>query len=130
MDRLVVSNVVARPTRTLGSVFVIALGVLLVGVTIGLARGMLRAAGERESNVGAELIFQTSGSFGAGVAHVFVATGRLRISDREDRRCHRVEGVVFAHDIGENAGVASYPDVTGIRINEGRAPRRNARAGH
>ena len=51
MDNLVLANLVARPIRSLSSVIGIALGVVLILVTVGLARGMLLSSGQREGNV-------------------------------------------------------------------------------
>ena len=45
----------------------IALGVVLILVTVGLARGMLRSSGEREGNLRAEIVFLPPGGLGAGV---------------------------------------------------------------
>src|SRR6266436_9409283 len=63
MDSLVLSNVAHRPARTAVSVAGIALGVLLVVFTVGLAHGMLRARGLREANIGAEIMLRPSGTF-------------------------------------------------------------------
>ena len=51
MDNLVLANLVARPIRSLSSVIGIALGVVLILVTVGLARGMLLSSGQREGSV-------------------------------------------------------------------------------
>ena len=67
MDRLVTANIAERPTRAAASILGVAIGIVLIVVTSGLAKGMLRSTAERESNVGAELLFQPPGSFGAGV---------------------------------------------------------------
>ncbi len=67
MDNLVLANLVARPIRSLSSVIGIALGVVLILVTVGLARGMLLSSGQREGNVQAELVFLPPNGLGAGV---------------------------------------------------------------
>lgn len=64
MDSLIVSNMLHRPARTAVSVFGIGLGVLLIVFTVGLAHGVLRERGKRESNIGAEIILQPPGSIG------------------------------------------------------------------
>ena len=51
MDNLVLANLAARPIRSLTSIVGIALGVILILVTVGLARGMLLSSGEREGNL-------------------------------------------------------------------------------
>ena len=62
MDNLVFSNMLHRPARTVVSVLGIAIGVLLIVFTIGMANGTMRERAEREGNVGAEIIFSGSGS--------------------------------------------------------------------
>ena len=62
MDNLVTSNIRQRPIRTLVSVAGIALGVALVMLFTGLARGMSNDLQRRASNVRAELIFMRPGS--------------------------------------------------------------------
>jgi putative ABC transport system permease protein len=62
MDNLVVSNVRQRPIRTLVSVAGVALGVCLIMLFTGLARGMANDLQRRASNVRAEIIFTRPGS--------------------------------------------------------------------
>ena len=62
MDSLVLSNLAHRPARTAVSVAGIALGVLLVVFTVGLAHGLLRERGKREANIGAEIMLRPSGT--------------------------------------------------------------------
>ena len=68
MDNLVLANLAARPIRSLTSIIGIALGVILILVTVGLARGMLLSSGEREGNLRAELVFLPPSGFGAGIS--------------------------------------------------------------
>ena len=65
MDNLVTSNIRQRPIRTLVSVAGIALGVSLVMLFTGLARGMSNDLQRRATNVKAELIFMRPGAFQA-----------------------------------------------------------------
>ncbi len=62
MDNLVTSNIRQRPVRTLVSVAGIALGVSLIMLFTGLARGMSNDLQRRASNVRAELIFMRPGA--------------------------------------------------------------------
>ena len=62
MDNLVVSNVRQRPIRTLVSVAGVALGVCLVMLFTGLARGMSSDMQRRAANVRAEILFTRPGS--------------------------------------------------------------------
>ena len=62
MDNLVVSNIRQRPIRTLVSVAGVALGVCLVMLFTGLARGMSNDLQRRATNVRAEIIFTRPGA--------------------------------------------------------------------
>lgn len=62
MDNLVVSNIRQRPIRTFVSVAGVALGVCLVMLFTGLARGMSNDLQRRASNLRAEIIFTRPGS--------------------------------------------------------------------
>jgi putative ABC transport system permease protein len=61
MDNLIAANLRQRPLRTAISVAGVALGVILIMLFAGLARGMMRDASERQANVDAEIRF-ASGS--------------------------------------------------------------------
>src|SRR5215510_16607928 len=62
MDNLITSNIRQRPVRTLVSVAGIALGVCLVMLFTGLARGMSEDLQRRATNLRAEIIFTRPGS--------------------------------------------------------------------
>src|SRR4029079_322325 len=62
MDNLVTSNIRQRPILTLVRVAGIALGVSLIMLFTGLARGMSNDLQRRASNVRAELMFMRPGA--------------------------------------------------------------------
>ena len=62
MNSLIASNISQRPIRTLVSVAGIALGVCLVMLFTGLARGMSNDLKRRASNLRAEILFTRPGS--------------------------------------------------------------------
>ena len=62
MDNLVTSNIRQRPIRTLVSVAGVGLGVSLIMLFTGLARGMSNDLQRRATNVRAELIFMRPGA--------------------------------------------------------------------
>ena len=62
MYSFIAANLKQRPLRTGVSIFGVALGVILVVLTVGLARGMTRDAAERQGNVEAELRMYPSGN--------------------------------------------------------------------
>lgn len=74
MDNLVVSNIRQRPIRTLVSVAGVALGVCLVMLFTGLARGMSNDLQRRASNVRTEIIFTRPGSGGLTTSNANLST--------------------------------------------------------
>ena len=61
MDSLVTANVRQRPVRALVSAAGVALGVCLVMLFTGLARGLSNDLERRSQNLKAELVFSRSG---------------------------------------------------------------------
>jgi putative ABC transport system permease protein len=62
MDSLIAANIRQRPVRTAISMFGVALGVILIVLTVGLARGLMRDFSERQQNIDAEIKFLAGGS--------------------------------------------------------------------
>jgi putative ABC transport system permease protein len=129
MDSLVLSNIAHRPARTAVSILGTGVGVLLIVFTVGLAHGVLRERGRRESNIGAEIMIRASGSlsFSGGSPFVLPASRAREIA--------AVAGVRAATPIGQtldrsDTGFGSrlidgiefddYAKLTGAAIREGR----------
>ena len=130
MDSLVLSNLAHRPARTVVSIAGIALGVLLVVFTVGLAHGLLRERGKREANIGAEIMVRPSGTIGLSGAQPFT----IPLSHVAD--VARIPGVRAAVPIGQfldksDTGFGSrliegipfdqYSALNNLTIKEGRA---------
>ena len=128
MDNLVTSNIRQRPIRTLVSVAGIALGVSLVMLFTGLARGMSNDLQRRASNVRAELMFMRPGA-----VQLTAMTGNL--DTRYVERLKAIDGIeealpVYRHIFQGSRGFGfeqidgvewdSYASVNGINIVEGR----------
>jgi putative ABC transport system permease protein len=128
MDSLVLSNMSHRPARTIVSILGIGIGVLLIIFTVGLANGVLRERGQRESNINAEIMVRASGTFSMSGSQPFA----LPVSRAQELA--RVEGVRTAVPIGQNIvssdrGFGSrlvdgipfdeYAALTGLTIKEG-----------
>jgi putative ABC transport system permease protein len=129
-ENLVFSNVLHRPARTFVSILGIAVGVLLIVFTVGLANGTIRKQAQREANVGAEIMFRASGSIGMSGSESF----RLPITLA--RELTNIEGVKAAVAIGQNTVSApdskqgsrlvdgvnfdAYAQMAGLQIVEGR----------
>jgi putative ABC transport system permease protein len=58
MWHLVFSNILKRPTRTIVSMVAVALGVVLLLVSVGLSYGQLTDQAERQQRIGGDLILQ------------------------------------------------------------------------
>jgi putative ABC transport system permease protein len=127
-DSLVLSNIAHRPARTAVSIAGIALGVLLVVFTVGLAHGVLRERGRREANIGAEILLRPPGTIGLSGAQSFT------IPVTHVQEVKQVAGVRLAVPIGQSldrsdSGFGSrlvegipddYAALTGLTIREGR----------
>src|SRR5437868_9065077 len=130
MDNLVTSNIRQRPIRTLVSVAGIALGVSLVMLFTGLARGMSNDLTRRATNVRAELIFMRPGA-------VQLTATTANLDTRYVDRLNAIEGVdkalpVIRHFTQGRGGIGieqidgvdweSYAQMNGINIDAGRGP--------
>ena len=130
MDNLVTSNIRQRPIRTLVSVAGIALGVALVMLFTGLARGMSNDLQRRASNVRAELIFMRPGA-------VQVSTTTANLDTRYVDRLKAIDGVeealpIIRHFSQGTGGFGieqidgvdwdAYARMNGISMLEGRGP--------
>ena len=127
-DSLVLSNIAHRPARTAVSIAGIALGVLLVVFTVGLAHGLLRERGRREANIGAEILLRPSGTIGLSGTQPFT----MPVAHAAELA--RVEGVRLAVPIGHHLDKAEgwgsrliegipfdeYAALNGLTIKEGR----------
>ncbi|QQS42272.1 MAG: ABC transporter permease [Acidobacteriota bacterium] len=112
MNNLVFSNFLHRPARTIVSVTGIAIGVLLIVFTVGLANGSMRERAQREANVGAEIFFRPPGSVGISGSESFVLPVEMS-ADLE-----KVEGVAKAVAIGQST-VEVRDSNTGERLIDG-----------
>lgn len=133
MDNLVVSNIRQRPIRTLVSVAGVALGVCLVMLFTGLARGMSNDLQRRASNLRAEIIFTRPGS-------MQLTSSTANLSTKYVESLKQIDGVaealpVIRHVFQGNRGFG-FEQVEGVdwepfaRMNElqlveGRPPQAN-----
>jgi len=133
MDNLVVSNIRQRPIRTLVSVAGVALGVCLVMLFTGLARGMSEDLQRRAANVRAEILFTRPGGMQLTGSTANLSTRYVELLKQVDGvedampvvvyvlqgnrgfGFERIEGVEWDH----------YARVNGLQIDSGRAPQAN-----
>lgn len=130
LDNLVTSNIRQRPIRTLVSVAGIALGVALVMLFTGLARGMSNDLQRRASNVRAELIFMRPGA-------VQLTSTTANLDTRYVDRLKAIDGVeealpVIRHFSQGSGGIGieqidgvdwdAYATMNGLNLVEGHSP--------
>jgi putative ABC transport system permease protein len=130
MDNLVASNIRQRPIRTLVSVAGVALGVCLVMLFTGLARGMSNDLQRRASSLRAEIIFTRPGS-------MQLTASTANLSTRYVDLLKKIEGVedalpVIVEVLQGNRGFGleriegvewdKFAEMNGIRLVSGRAP--------
>lgn len=130
MDSLVTSNIRQRPIRTLVSVAGVGLGVCLVMLFTGLARGMSNDLQRRSSNVRAELIFMRPGSLN-------VTSSNANLDTRYADRLKQIEGVqdalpVIREFVSGNKGFGieqidgvnwnDYAGMNGLTLVTGQSP--------
>jgi putative ABC transport system permease protein len=130
VDNLITANIRQRPIRTLVSVAGVALGVSLIMLFTGLARGMSDDLQRRSSNVRAEIIFMRPGS-------VRMISSTLNLDVRYADRLKEIDGVqdalpvaryIFQGSRGfgfeqiEGVDWDAYARMNGISLIAGHAP--------
>ena len=130
MDNLVTANIRQRPVRALVSAAGVALGVCLVMLFTGLARGMSNDLQRRSSNIRAEIIFTRPGS-------TELMSSVANLSTRYAEELLGVEGVEsavpsiryvsqggrgFGFEQVEGVDWAPFAAMNGMRLVEGRPP--------
>jgi putative ABC transport system permease protein len=133
MDNLVASNIRQRPIRTLVSVAGVALGVCLVMLFTGLARGMSNDLQRRASTVRAEILFTRPGS-------MQLTASTANLSTKYVESLKQIEGVeealpviryVFQGNRGfgfeqvEGVDFEAYARMNGLELVAGRPPQAN-----
>jgi len=134
MLELVFANLRVRPFRTLISVVGVALGVMLVVLFTGLARGMLNDLTKRASNWKAEIVFSRPGGLD-------MMSSNTAVNIAYAAKLREIEGVqstvpVIRYITPDNKGRwgirqldgvewQPFADMNGIAIANGRAPQAN-----
>jgi putative ABC transport system permease protein len=112
MNSLVASNLTHHPGRTLASIAGVAIGVILVVLTVGLVRGTLRERGQRDANIGVEIMLRQAGQ---GIS-LTSADMTIPMSDVES--VQSVPGVAVATPVGQNLEMGGSAGI-GIRQVDG-----------
>jgi putative ABC transport system permease protein len=132
MGSLVTANVRQRPVRALVSAAGVALGVCLVMLFTGLARGLSNDLERRSQNVKAEIIFARSGGMDV------TATGSVSVSVKYADELKKIDGVEaavpsirwvsqggkgFGFEQVEGVNWDEFAAMNGMQLVAGRAPR-------
>lgn len=126
MDNLVVSNLLYRKARTATTMAGVALGVVLVVLTVGIAHGFLKDQGRRNAAVTAEIMIGPPGStMGLSLSRALT----LQVSLADEIRA--IDGVADVVTVGQDLrgrlvdGIDydTFTRVSDVRVVEGRAVR-------
>ncbi|MFN0109433.1 MAG: ABC transporter permease [Blastocatellia bacterium] len=117
MNNLVASNLTHHPGRTAASVAGVAVGVVLVVLTVGLVRGALRERGQRDANIGVEIMLRQGGQ---GIS---LTSADMTIPVEEAALIQAVPGVAVATPVGQNlqmgaSGGLGIQQVDGIEYDQ------------
>jgi len=96
MNNLITSNLTHHPGRTIASVVGVAVGVILVILTVGLVRGTLRERGQRDANIGIEIMLRQGGQ---GIS---LTSADMTIPEADVEAVRAVPGVAMATPVGQN----------------------------
>ncbi|HVG35767.1 MAG TPA: ABC transporter permease [Pyrinomonadaceae bacterium] len=131
MDNLVTANIRQRPIRSVVSIAGVALGVALVMLFTGLARGMSNDLQRRSSNVRAEILFTRPGSADN------LTSSTANLSTKYVEELQKIEGVEsaipviryiyqggrgFGFEQVEGVDWTPFASMNQMRMTEGRAP--------
>jgi len=112
MNNLVTSNLTHHPGRTIASVVGVAVGVILVVLTVGLVRGKMRERGQRDANIGVEIMLHQGGD---GIS---LTSADMTIPESEVESVRAVPGVAMATPVGQNLEMGASGGI-GIRQIDG-----------
>jgi len=132
MESLVLANIKHRPARVIATASGIAVGTILILLIVGLAHGVSKERGSRESSMISEIIVQPPGSFTTALA-----SNDLPMSVEIADKIRALPGVKSVTPVGqfvqstesglgfrsvEGIDFDSYQATTGIRLVAGSPP--------
>lgn len=112
MDGLISSNLTHHPGRTAASIAGVAVGVVLVVLTVGLVRGTMRERAQRDANVGAEIMVSRQGQ---GVSFT---SADMSLAVEKVAQVRALPGVAVATPVGQNLEMKGETGL-GLRQIEG-----------
>lgn len=132
MESLVVANLSHRPLRALVTALGVAIGTVLILLIVGLAHGVLKDRGTRESSMASEIMLRPQGSFTTGVSSNVLALpveyvdqikkipGVKSVTPLVQYLQQTDSGLGFR--VTDGIDFDSYVATTGIRLISGHAP--------
>src|SRR5688572_29036433 len=96
MESLVLANIKHRPARVIATAAGISVGTILILLIVGLAHGVSRERGSRESNMASETIVRPSGSFTTGLGNNLL-TMPIELADK----IKQISGVKTVAPVGQ-----------------------------
>jgi putative ABC transport system permease protein len=112
MNNLVTSNLSHHPGRTVASVIGVSVGVILIVLTVGLVRGTLRDRGQRDANIGVEIMLRQGGG---GIS---LSSADMVIPESNVEVARAVQGVAEATPVGQDLEMGGSGGI-GIRQIDG-----------
>ena len=133
MESLVTNNIRQRPLRALVSMAGVALGVCLVMLFTGLARGQANDLQRRSSNLRAEIIFTRPGALDLTSSTANLSTKYVAELLKVDGVAQAVPAIRYVFQGSKGFGFEQlegvdwqpYSEMNGLSIVEGRAPQAN-----
>jgi putative ABC transport system permease protein len=130
MDSLVWANLQHRPTRSLATAIGVAIGTMLILMTVGLARGVIADRAKREAEVGAHIMVRPAGTFTAGLGGNQPSYPMTNVEKLKKIAGVRAATPVIQYVMSTESGFGfrmmegveweSYSAMSGIRVVEGR----------
>lgn len=111
MDQLITANLRSRPTRTLISVFAVAIGVILMLLIGGITSGTLNDTANRTMSVGADFILQSSDS------GMLFALGSASLPIKVADKIREIPGVGAVTPVLANFSTSDFGMVFGIDLS-------------
>lgn len=131
MDSLVWANLQHRPTRSLATAIGVAIGTMLILMTVGLARGVIADRAKREAEVGAHIMVRPAGTFTAGLGGNQPSYPMANVEKLQKIAGVRAVTPVIQYVMSTESGFGfrmmegvdwdGYSAMSGIRVVEGRA---------
>ena len=110
ISKLVIANLMHRPIRSLLGVVAIGVVVTMMLTLVGLSRGMLEAAAERQNSIGADIVVRPPGTSLLGLSAAPLNEKLVGVLGEQPHVTLAVGQIVFP--------IGGIDTITGINLNE------------